>query len=610
MGLTRIVVMGVTGSGKTTVARALALRLGARFVDGDDLHPAANVAKMAAGTPLTDEDRWPWLAAVRLALRAEPSAVVACSALTHAYRDALRAAEGVGFVHLVVSRQAVEARVAHRAGHFMGVGMVASQFDTMEAAGADETDVASIDGEGSVDEVVERAAAAASALEPGLAVAPTLALGGPDARLSGAQLAEAVERVVAEATAALDRRGVRVLLVPPDQTRMHGRAGAVTELLFARLGELGCDVWVLPALGTHRPMTAAGVDACFGAVPYGRVLHHRWRDDLVRLGEIGAAEVAVLSAGALTRPVAVEVDRALLEGWDLVVSVGQVVPHEVIGMANFTKNLVIGLGGASTINASHLLGAVVDMETVMGRTHTPVRDLVDAAFERFLRPRLRVHWVLAVTEDTDEGVVQRGLFTGDGGVGDSGGAAYLAAAALARRCNVTVVPEPLRRVTCWLDPGEFASTWLADKAIYRTRMALADGAELVLLAPGVARFGEDDTIDRLIRRHGYRGRAATLEAVAGDAELADNLGAAAHLIHGSSEGRFTVVYCTDPGAGGLTRAEVEGVGYAWRPLEAELERLGVGPDTSTGARRDLAGAPFHHIARPALGLWTTARRIA
>jgi hypothetical protein len=103
---------------------------------------------------------------------------------------------------------------------------------------------------------------------------------------------------------------------------------------------------------------------------------------------------------------------------------------------------------------------------------------------------------------------------------------------LSAQCNIVSVPAPLRRVVCWIDPAEFHTTWVANKAVYRTRMALADGAELALLAPGVVRFGEDDLIDRLIRRHGYRGTASTLEALARDPELAENLGAAAHLIHG------------------------------------------------------------------------------
>jgi len=437
--------------------------------------------------------------------------------------------------------------------------------------------------------------------------APLLSVGGVDRTVSLDELRALVDGIAAAEIVASDAR--RVLLVPPDVTRLHSRAGEIAGFLFERLSAAGCEVAVLPALGTHGAMTPRQADLLFGdRVPFERILRHRWREGLVRLGEVGAAEISALSKGRMTDPIPVEVDEILLDRWDLVVSVGQVGPHEVIGMANFTKNLVIGLGGAPTIHRSHFLGAVCDMETIMGRARSPVRDVVDAAFDRFLADRVPVLWLLTVMEDTSAGVVQRGLFAGRGGSGESGGAAYRAAAGLSARCNIEVVPRPFHRVTCWLDPAELTSTWVGNKAVYRTRMALADGGELVVLAPGVSRFGEDPVIDALIHRHGYRGTPAALAAVHEDPELADNLGAAAHLIHGSSEGRFRIVYCTDPAAGGLTRDEVEGVGYAWRSLPAELDRLGVTSGTATGPRVDRDGVPFTHIANPALGLWAASTR--
>jgi nickel-dependent lactate racemase len=308
-------------------------------------------------------------------------------------------------------------------------------------------------------------------------------------------------------------------------------------------------------------------------------------------------------------PIPVEVNGQLLAGWDRVISVGQVVPHEVIGMANFTKNLVIGLGGAPTISLSHFLGALCGLETIMGRAESPVRQVVDGAFDRFVAPLVDVTWILTVMQDTAEGIVQRGLFIGRGRSRESGGDAFRAAADLSAQVNIDVVPSPLPRVVCWLDPDEFRTTWLANKAVYRTRMALADAGELVVLAPGVSRFGEDPTADALIRRHGYRGTATTLAAVTDDAELAADLGVAAHLIHGSSEDRFRIVYCTDPTGGGLQPEEVEGVGYQWRSLPAELERLAVPAGAPTGARADRDDTPFAWIANPALGLWTTSARL-
>jgi carbohydrate kinase (thermoresistant glucokinase family) len=583
----RVVVMGVAGSGKSTVGADLASRLGVGFVDADGLHSAANVEKMASGTPLTDEDRLPWLAAVRQAMRREGDVVVACSALRRPYRDALRAAGDVRFLYLEIDDDEAVRRLRGRTGHYMHAGMVDSQFAALEPPGEDETDVATL-GPGTDAAAAE---AALATLPAGTSAAPLLSVGGEARAISTDELQGLVEGIAASEVLSGGAR--RVLL-------------EITALLFEALTGAGCEVAVLPALGTHAAMSPREVRLLFGdGLPFDRVLRHRWRDGLVPLGEISSEEISALSDGRMSQPIPVEVDETLLAGWDIVISVGQVVPHEVIGMANFTKNLVIGLGGAATINRSHFLGAVCNLETIMGRAHTPVRDVVDAAFDRFVAPRVPVLWLLTVTEDTPEGVVHRGLFAGRGCSGETGGAAFRAAAALSARCNVFRFPRPQSRVVCRLDPDEFRSTWLGNKAVYRTRMALADGGELVVLAPGVARFGEDDAIDRVIRRHGYRGTTATLDALRDDEELAGNLGAAAHLIQGSSEGRFEITYCTDPDRGGLTREEVEGVGFGWRPLADELDLLGVTDGAASGPRADRDGERYTFIANPALGLWAT-----
>jgi len=601
----RIVVMGVAGSGKSTLAAALAARLGAELIEADELHSDANVARMAAGVPLSDADRWPWLAAVRRAMRSRQDVVVACSALRRSYRDALRAAGEVRFLYLAIDREEAARRLAHRSGHFMGAGMLDSQLAALEPPAPDETDVATLSADATADEAIR----ALESVAAGTSVAPLVAVGHEESAISLDELSGLIDRIAADEI--LGRGARRVLLVPPDHTRLHSRAGAIAAHLYERLTAEGCAVTVVPALGTHAAMTAEEVQLLFGdGIPFESVRRHRWREGLVSLGEIGADEIAAVSGGLVSDPIPIEVDEILFEDWDLVISVGQVVPHEAIGMANFTKNLVIGLGGAATINRSHFLGAVCDMEKAMGRVHAPVRDVVDAAFDRFLAPRVPVLWLLTVTEDTSAGVVQRGLFVGRGGSGDSGGAAFRAAARLSARCNIELLPEPEGRVVCWLDPSEFRSTWLGNKAVYRTRMALADGGELVVLAPGVARFGEDEAIDVLIRRHGYLGTPATLDAVRRDPALARNLGAAAHLIHSSSEGRFRITYCTDPAGGGLTREEVETVGYRWRLLPEELDRLGIDGTTPTGRRQDRDGTPFAFIANPALVLWATAAGLA
>jgi carbohydrate kinase (thermoresistant glucokinase family) len=601
----RVVLMGVAGSGKSTVGGVLAQRHNARFIDGDDLHPASNIEKMASGTPLTDEDRWPWLAALRQAMRGEDHVVVACSALRRSYRDALRGAGHVRFVHLDVERERARRRLATRSGHFMPPDMVESQYEALEPPQEDETDVASVHETDDIASVADEVDRILATLPVGTSTAPLRSVGGARLEISIEELRVLVGEIAVTELAGAER----VLLVPPDLTRFYSRAGEITGLLYEELTACGADVAVLPALGTHSALSAEGAALLFHErVPFERVYKHRWRDGVTRLGEISAAEVSALSGGRMSDPIPVEVDDLLLSGWDVVVSVGQVVPHEVTGMANYSKNLVIGLGGAATINRSHFLGAMCGIESIMGRVRGPVRDLVDAAFDRFLAPRLDVLWLLTVVEDTATGVVQRGLFAGRGRSGESGGSAYRAAADLAQCCNIDLLGDGFGRVACWLDPEEFKTTWLANKAIYRTRMAMADDGELTILAPGVSRFGEDATVDTLIRRHGYRGTPATLDAVRHDRDLAEDLGAAAHLIHGSSEGRFQIVYCTDPSTGGLTREEVEGVGYRWRSLPAELARLGVTPALASGRLADRDGESFDYIANPALGLWAMSSR--
>ena len=282
------------------------------------------------------------------------------------------------------------------------------------------------------------------------------------------------------------------------------------------------------------------------------------------------------------------VNRALVDAsYDLVVSVGQIVPHEVAGFGGYTKHISIGLGGSETIQRSHFFSAVYGIEQTMGRIDAPVRQLLDLGFDRFLEQRCHVLFVLTVVEARDDGSVLRGVFSGEGGTRSSGGDAFRSAVALSSEVNIETVETPFRRCVAYLDPAEYRSTWLANKAIYRTRLAMADGGELIVVAPGVTRFGEDPVVDALIRRHGYRGREAALQAMADDPELAANLAAVAHLMHGSTEGRFTVTYAPGPE---LSRADIEGVGFDYLPLSEALERF-----------------PLDEvdIPNPGLGLWRT-----
>jgi nickel-dependent lactate racemase len=360
-----------------------------------------------------------------------------------------------------------------------------------------------------------------------------------------------------------------VLLVPPDQTRLHSRAGEIVARVFTLLdGEIE-RVDVMPALGTHRPLGPAESRLMFGdAIDPARLLHHRWREDVVAIGELPAQEVNDIAGRDLGLSLPFAVNTALVDGsYDLVVAVGQVVPHEVAGFGGYTKHVTIGLGGPDTIQRSHFISAVCGIEETLGRGDAPVRQLLDRGFERFLEPRCRVLFVLTVVESLPDGPVLRGVFSGEGGPRAAGGDAFRAALALSAEVNIEIVSTPFARCVVFLDPDEYRSTWLGNKAIYRTRLAMGEGGELVVVAPGVERFGEDPLVDALIRRHGYDGREAALRAMAADPELSANLAAVAHLIHGSSEGRFTVTYA--PGAE-LSRADIEGVGFEYLPLDEAL----------------------------------------
>ena len=398
---------------------------------------------------------------------------------------------------------------------------------------------------------------------------------------------------------ALDKLGRRnkVLAVPPDFTRFHSRAGDLTTLIHDYYREKLTDV--LPALGTHSPMTVQQMNSMYPGVPHELFRIHDWRKDVLTIGRVPGEFVSGITGGALTYDWPAQLNKLIYQGGhDLILSVGQVVPHEVIGMANYNKNLFVGTGGAEGINKSHFLGAVYGMEKLMGHADNPVRRLLNYASDHFIK-HLPVIYVLTVIGRDDSGrLVMRGLFIGDDEQ------VFLRAAELSARVNFDILDEPLKKVVVYLDPSEFKSTWLGNKSIYRTRMAIADAGELIVLAPGVKEFGEDREIDRLIRKYGYRGTPATLEALKKNAELENNLSAAAHLIHGSSEDRFSITYCP----GHLTRTEIESVNYRYANCREMMSKYK--PETlKDGVNILPGGEEVYFISNPALGLWAWKGKI-
>ncbi len=417
------------------------------------------------------------------------------------------------------------------------------------------------------------------------------ATGGVDAELSTPEL----ESLLHQALDALGHRQ-RVLAVPPDFTRFHSHAGPLTESAYRYYDNRLKGV--LPALGTHAPMSPDQLSRMFGSVPAERFLIHRWRTDIVTLGEVPASFIHEQSEGKLDFPWPAQVNTQIANGgYDLILSIGQVVPHEVIGMANYNKNILVGTGGREGINRSHYLGAVYGMERIMGRAQNPVRAVLNYASDHFLSQIPIIYVQTVVGRKADGSLAVRGLFIGDDVE------CFLRAAELSVKVNFETLDEPIRKAVVYLDPHEFHSIWLGNKAVYRTRMALADDGDLVILAPGVKEFGEDPAIDALIRKYGYRSTPETLAAVKANPELANDLSAAAHLIHGSSEGRFRITYCP----GGLTREEVEGVGYNYADLDSMLERYN--PAKLKDGWNTVEGEEIFFISNPALGLWAQKSRL-
>ena len=396
---------------------------------------------------------------------------------------------------------------------------------------------------------------------------------------------------------AFEKMGQRkkVLAIPPDYTRLPSRAGELTEFTWQYYGDQLTDV--LPALGTHTPMTPHQIAHMFGSLPASLIREHDWRNDVVTVGEVPSEYVKEVSEGAVDFAWPAQVNKLLVEGnFDLILSIGQVVPHEVVGMANYNKNIFVGTGGVEGINKSHFIGAAYGMERMMGHADTPVRRIFNYASEHFTAHLPIVYVQTVVGLDKSDGKIKtRGLFIGDDFE------VFDKAAKLALLTNFDMLDKPLRKVVVYLDPTEFKSTWLGNKSIYRTRMAIEDDGELIVLAPALKEFGEDKEIDRLIRKYGYYGTPATLKACEDNEELRNNLSAAAHLIHGSSESRFSITYCSGDDHN-LTQKEIESVGFKYARLD-EVIKIYDPTVLKDGYNLLPDGEEIYYISNPALGLW-------
>jgi len=442
------------------------------------------------------------------------------------------------------------------------------------------------------------------------------ASGAVDMDLSDKELDDLFSAALSNALADIKSSG-SVIILPPDITRFHSKAGFFTDITARQLNthasyNLGA---VLPALGTHMAMTEAEIARMFPNTPKDKFLVHDWRNDVTELGRLEADWVEKACEGAVRYDWPCQVNKILKKegagsgGFSMIVSAGQVVPHEVAGMANHAKNIFVGTGGKEAIDKSHFAGAAFGMEKMMGRVDTPVRAIFDEGLRRYQKDLPPIFWVLTVVGARTEKQAQalgkprgslavRGLFCG------FGRECFVKAAELAAKVNVDIIDEPIQKAVVYLEPEEFRTTWLGNKAVYRTRMAIADGGELLILAPGLERFGEDAAIDALIRKYGYRPAKEIISKVKTDKELGGNLSAAAHLIHGCSEGRFTVRYC--PGSR-VSREEIESAGFKYGGLNQAMSRYNI-DNLNYGFNTMADGEKIFYIPNPALGLWAEKRR--
>ncbi|MCG6190280.1 lactate racemase domain-containing protein [Maribellus maritimus] len=411
------------------------------------------------------------------------------------------------------------------------------------------------------------------------------------------QLELLVKKSAQECLARINSSPKKILLLPPDITRRHSGAGKITNLLYHFFAS-SADVYVMPTLGQHLPHTPEQNRWMFGDIPEKKIIKHDWIKDGKHLGFISAAYVEKITDGKANWEIPVNINRLIIEEkWDIILNIGHVVPHEVLGFANHNKNYFIGLGGKEMICASHMAAACYGIENNLGNLVTPLRHCFNKAESEYFS-ELPDAYIQVVMKYNQQGkLVHSGFYCGDDV--DT----YLMAAEQSKAENITIVP-PLKKVVAVMQGDEFFSTWVANKAIYRTRKAMADGGELIIIAPGLKRFGEQDEVDQIIRKYGYSGTPAVMKAWNENYELQDLTHATAHLIHGSSEGRFKITYAP----GHLSKDEIESVNFNYLHYQKAME-LYDPAKMKDGFNTLPNGEEIYFISTPSAGLWTTKDKL-
>lgn len=419
--------------------------------------------------------------------------------------------------------------------------------------------------------------------------------------ISRPEVEQMCQRLLDEARRRLNIKDFkRVLLLPPDLTRAHSGAGWITETIYKLLPR-SCDIHVIPTLGQHEPHDEKTNKWMFGDIPHARIHPHDWRNGCTRLGEIPAAIVREKFGEpcGVDWPIPVDVNTMTVkEKWDLIINVGHVVPHEVLGFANHNKNYFIGLAGKDMICASHLAAATYGIENNLGNVVTPLRACFNWAEDQFLGGLPDVYLQVVMQRDAQNKLVHSGVYVGDDLE------TYMMAARLSARQNITTFDEPVKKIVAVMQADEFHRTWVANKAVYRTRLAMADGGELLIIAPGLKGFGEQPEVDAFIRKYGYVGTPKVMTLYKQNRDMQDLAHATAHLMHGSSEGRFKITYAP----GHLTRQEMEGVNFGYAELNETLKRYN--PDAMKEGWNTMPdGERIFFISTPSAGLWATKGRL-
>jgi nickel-dependent lactate racemase len=389
----------------------------------------------------------------------------------------------------------------------------------------------------------------------------------------------------------------RVLILPPDFTRYHSYAGEITCMLYNKLKN-SCYIEIMAALGTHLPLSSEELDMMYKGIPHEIFKRHDWKNDIVRIGTIPSEVISELTDGLVDFPLHCEINKTLVEGrWDQIISVGQLVPHELVGIANFNKNVFIGVGGKDIIDKTHFIGALYGAEKMMGHINSPVRKVLNYMSNNFTNG-LPVSYILTVRGvDNDNQIVTRGIYAGNDEE------CYLKGAALCQKVNIKLLKKEYKKVIAYLDPEEFKTMWVGNKAIYRTRMAIASGGELIILCPGIYTFGEDPANDLIIRKYGYQNTEELLKAVRENTDIANNLATVAALIVSSPENRFKVTY----GAKNISRKELESVHCNYADYDEIVKKYNPSK-LKEGVNIMPDGEEIFYVSNPAQGLWAEINR--